>query len=559
MNHQPAKRVVYNRPSKPPLESLHWKRLVGDDETANQPKDLINSHEELIKAFQTDVSSIKSSSNNKSNYTKLALWSIIIGYCEALATHKDEARRYSIFPVPLSALRNLVDEFVELLYDITEEANKILNASNNNNDRKGNSSNDGITSNPPSLHRCTVQSLSNSIWKRAQNKSQMKDELHANSLYICLCGDVDNKSLDCFGAALLTVVGMNILGFESYLTLSEDHAYESHWEESAGSDEMTAERRRRTTCEVAIPGNTKASQCKRGKEISHTFSELKSNITPETSWLYMASNAVVCDTPGMVLGAILGNVNCDVEKLKKTSSSNDEKPQVVSEELYKLKRDMLWILYDAGFIARFPFALMELGECEEHFGSERGLQWVDIGDLITTREGESSNADDKKSRDEMMALWNEKLFLDAIHVSQTNYGNAQVYPYLYAGHYHKDAGRKSSRDEYRLIEALRLYSEASKVASTYKYETKDSMQLMKHMTTVASLIQKDILLIPDSKEIRGWTCRENAVAAATWVLAYYDSLMFWEENEEETFVDILVRSHKLSLPKLFQHFPLDIR
>ena len=104
VEHQPTKSVVHDNPSKPPQESLHWKRVVGDDITANQPKDLINSHEELIKAFQTDVSdvsSIKSSSNNKLDYTKLALWSIIIGYCEALATHKDETRRFSIFPIPL--------------------------------------------------------------------------------------------------------------------------------------------------------------------------------------------------------------------------------------------------------------------------------------------------------------------------------------------------------------------------------------------------------------------------------------------------------------------------
>lgn len=562
VEHQPTKSVVHDNPSKPPQESLHWKRVVGDDITANQPKDLINSHEELIKAFQTDVSdvsSIKSSSNNKLDYTKLALWSIIIGYCEALATHKDETRRFSIFPIPLSALRNFVDEFVKLLNGIPEEARNIFNAIDKSNKSTGKQINESTTSNPPSLHRCTVQSLSNSIWKRAQNKSQMKDELHANSLYICLCGDVDNKSLDCFGAALITVIGMNILGYNSScLTLSEDHAYESHWEESGGSSEMTAGRRK-STCEIAIPGNTKASQCKRGKEISHTFAELRYNITPDTSWLYMASNAVVCDTPGMVLGALLGNVNCDVEKLKKTSSSNDEKPQVVSEELYKLKRDMLWILYDAGFLARFPFALMELGECEEHFGSKRGMQWVDIRNLITTSEGECNHPNDDQSQNEVMALWNEKLFLDAVHVSQAHYGDAQVYPYLYAGHYHKDAGRKSSLDEHRLVEALRLYSEASKVACRYKYETKDSMQLIKHMTTVATLIQKDILLFPDSKEVRVWTCREHAVAASTFILAYFDSLLFWEEREESTFIEILGRSHKLSLPKLFQHFPQDIR
>jgi hypothetical protein len=132
-----------------------------------------------------------------------------------------------------------------------------------------------------------------------------------------------------------------------------------------------------------------------------------------------------------------------------------------------------------------------------------------------------------------------------------------------AGHYHKDAGRKSPSDEYRLVEALRLYSEASRVASKYKYETKDCMQLMKHMTTVSALILKDFLLCPsasqDNKTVRAWERRENAVAAATFVLAFYDSLLLWEEKEETTFVEILGLSHKYFVGKLFQYFALDVR
>jgi hypothetical protein len=101
------------------------------------------------------------------------------------------------------------------------------------------------------------------------------------------------------------------------------------------------------------------------------------------------------------------------------------------------------------------------------------------------------------------------------------------------------------------------------VASKYKYETKDCMQLMKHMTTVASLILKDFLLCPsasqDTKTVRVWERRENAVAAATFVLAFYDSLLLWEEKEETTFVEILSLSHKFFVGKLFQYFALDVR
>lgn len=342
-----------------------------------------------------------------------------------------------------------------------------------------------------SKHRRTVRLVANSIWKQAQNKKQcsnMQDELHANSLYSCLRGNIDGKSLDCFGAALLTVLGMNILGYErSCLTLSEDHAYESHYSDE-DQDETnnhiggTVNNRKKSTCEVAIPGSTLAVQSKRGQDISHTFAQLKhDNITVESSWLYMANNAVRCETPCMVMAAMLSNLNCDIDKQKPTSlgGSSGEKPHVVSRALYKMKRDMLWILYDD--VQTFPFALMELGDCEEHLSSPRGMEWVDVSDMLNCEQ-------------ETLVLRNEKLFLDAIEVSRTIYDDAQVYPYLYCGHYHRDAGRNG--EEYRLVESLRLYAEATRVACTYRYDSKDCLQLMKHFTTVAALISKDILLAP---------------------------------------------------------------
>jgi hypothetical protein len=141
-----------------------------------------------------------------------------------------------------------------------------------------------------------------------------------------------------------------------------------------------------------------------------------------------------------------------------------------------------------------------------------------------------------------------------------------MFSQLDAGHYHKDAGRQSTSNEYRLVEALRLYAEASRVASQYKYETKDCMQLMKHMTTVASLIQRDILQIPadcndKSKNVtpRIWTCHSNAVAAATWILGFFDSLLFWEEKEEASHVEIFGISHKYGVTKLWQLLPFDVR
>jgi hypothetical protein len=542
-------RVTYDYPSAPPESSPHWDRIDGIVATTStvgggHSSSPIKSHEDLIAAFKRDVALLLEM-DRKDAYLKVAIWSCIIGYCEALSTHKDSSRRYSIFPIPIASFIRLVHgEFLPLVFNAKKQNNNTVTSDKSGDDN----------------HRETVHSLSNAIWKRCQKKSSsIQDELHANSLYVCLCGDVDGKSLDCFGAALSTVIGMNLLGYESILTLSEDHAYESHLD---SRNETT----HYSTCEVAIPGNTKVSQSKRGREISETFIDLQKqsprqqsrrNVSAETSWLYMKDNAILCHTPGMALAALVGNMNCDIGKQKPVGETG--KPQFVSGALYKLKRDMLWVLFDAKCIDFFPFALMELGECEEHLSSERGLEWVDASEMLRDMSLYGAT-----NVGQTMVLRNEHFFLMAISVSKKNYKDAQVYPYLYAGHYHRDAGREDQSQEYRLVESMRLYSEASRVASTYRYDSKDCLQLMKHMTTVSSLIAKDVLLLPievggDGKVGRIWKQRDNAVAVASWLIGFFDSLLIWEENEETQFVEILTTQHKHSLGKLFHLLPLDIR
>ena len=523
-------RIVYDDPSSNPKESLHWERIHNNSAS----KLLLNNHEELLQHFQRDVDSMKKSGNNKENYQTIALWSCVVGYCEALTTHKDATRRYNIFPIPLDSIQRLVnDEFIPIINQAQDTVN---NAKSDTTSDKG-----------ESIHRQTIRAVSNAIWKKAQNKnSNMQDELHANSLYSCICGDVDKKSIDCFGAALLSVVGTNILGFDSSLTLSEDHAYETHVDSVGSTNGCSSQR---STSEVAIPGNTKAAQSKRGKDIVSTFEELKNdNITPETSWLYMHGNSVICDTPHMTLAAMFGNLNCDIDKQKVGGDGN--KPHIVSKPLYKIKRDMLWILYDTLCMSTFPFALMELAEAEEHLSSERGMELIDATELL-------------KSKGTIEILKNEELFLQAIHISQTRYKDKQVYPYLYAAHYHRDAGRDDQDEEYRLIESLRLYYQAARVASTYRYDTKDCMQLMKHFTTVSSLIVKDILLLQcdegNTKAPRQWLKQDNLVAVITWLIGLLDSLLLWEENEHKQFVEVLNVQHKHSFSKLCNLLPMKAR
>ena len=289
---------IYESRSTPPQESPHWKSL---------------NHQANDRVI-TDISQLQTELQN--NDSRLALWSALLGYCESLCTSTNV--RYNPYPIPIDALERLVqDEFT-----------------------------------PPSAaatsHRDAARDISNWVWARVVQKSNIKDEKHANSLYTVLRGSIEKKSVDCFGAALVTVIALRQQGYDSVLSLSEDHAYESHGENE--------------TCEVAIPGTTMAQKEKRGQEISKTFQNKE--LSANDSWLYMAGNAVQCRTNSMMIAAMLANMNCMIEY-----NSSFEK---YSEPLLVIKRELLWMLRDCEQINQFPFALCELGWSEEHVTSERG-------------------------------------------------------------------------------------------------------------------------------------------------------------------------------------------
>jgi menin len=481
----------------------------------------------------------------------LAVWSCIVGYMEALATHKKQ--RYRIFPIPVRALKRLVDD--EFIPRIQAAAVAVSSATGV---AAGTSFHPATTT----RHRELVKAIANVIWSQTLHKPNTRDKWHANSVYVWLRGNIDKKSLDCFGSALITLAGCHLVQQSqqnglatkttptslttSRLALSEDHAYETHYITSTDPTDNHGDKNVlvvRGTCEVAVPGNTHAAQAKRGREIGETFVP-GSNLTPETSWLYMASNPVICESLGMTLAAVVGNINCTIDKKSGGSSSVQS---LASGQLFDVKRELLWVLYDQGHLSKFPFALMELGDCEENRGSPRGSEWVCV-DGITEP-----------------VLINEKLYLDAIRINKELYDEAQVYPYFLAGHYHKDAGNEGPDSEYRLVHSVRYYAEAARVASKYRYEGVDSLQLNKHMTTIAMLIAEDILRPKyrshDAHHTpRQWHQRENAVLVGTWLLGFFDSLLKWEElSNDKRFVEILSPGHKHGIGKLFQALEHDVR
>jgi hypothetical protein len=110
---------------------------------------------------------------------------------------------------------------------------------------------------------------------------------------------------------------------------------------------------------------------------------------------------------------------------------------------------------------------------------------------------------------------------------------------------------------------MKYYADAARVASKYRYEGVDSIQLNKHMSAVAMLIGEDILTPKyksGAKEVREWHRRENAVAVCTWLFGFFDSLLHWEEaSGSRQFCEILSPSHKFSIGKLSQFLMEDIR
>lgn len=166
-----------------------------------------------------------------------------------------------------------------------------------------------------------------------------------------------------------------------------------------------------------------------------------------------------------------------------------------------------------------------------------------------------------------------------------------------AGHYHKDAGKSLSGQESRLAEALKMYAQGARITSKYPYEH----QLNKHVTKIAMLIMDDILTSnTDEKhpedaekvqkkktEPRKWLEKSNAIHCCMWLLVFLDSLLFWEESQQQKeqehrqneqrsknsnsrgrisggsvkqqFVEILVPSHPHSISKLLACFEEEIR
>ena len=150
----------------------------------------------------------------------------------------------------------------------------------------------------------------------------------------------------------------------------------------------------------------------------------------------------------------------------------------------------------------------------------------------------------------------EKLYHEAVEANKVHYNDKQVYPYAYLGFFHKDGGQE---EEYRLALALQFFSEAARVASSYKYDSGDTLQLTRVFTKISDFVVAEILCCDGNTRV--WQDSTNAIAATKWLIVFYDYLLLWEEQSgcSQSFLPICSPQHKSGISKAFSHLSPEIR
>ncbi|CAG0882224.1 unnamed protein product [Cyprideis torosa] len=270
--------------------------------------------------------------------------------------------------------------------------------------------------------------------------------------------------LDCFGVAYGVLAACQLLGFkekEVHLALSEDHAWVVY---QVDSDFVSAE----------VTWHGRGNDSKRGEPITR---ELYSK-----SWLYVDGKPVVCDSRWMEVAAL---VTCISPTIPLGLAGTD------SPELRTLQQSLLWLVYDQGFLSRYPMALGNLAYLEE----------------VSPSEGRPS----------ALAL-HEK----AIEVAIRCYDNMYVYPYTRKGAY---LCRSS-----RIKEALESWSQAAEVIRCYNYSRQDEEVYKEFLELANELIPT---LMKDAAS--GINARSiiNDPECFAALLRFYDGICQWEVRKSD--------------------------
>lgn len=296
-----------------------------------------------------------------------------------------------------------------------------------------------------------IRRVSDVIWN-SLTRSYYKDRAHLQSLYSYMTG---NK-LDCFGVAFAVVAGCQVLGFHDvHLALSEDHAWVVFGENS------------QETAEVTWHG--KGSEDKRGQSVETGISS--------RSWLYVNGYPVVCSRQ-MEVAALVSSIN---PSLTVTSDCI---------EVAMFQQELLWLLYDMGYLDKYPMALGNLAELEE-----------------------------LKPTDGRIPCFS--LLQQGILSSRKYYNNMHVYPYTYqAGYFYRHNLYK---------QAFTSWANASDVIKLYNY-SRDDEEIYKEVMEIANELIPHIMKVVSSGHNAHSLLKDPECFAD--LLRFYDGICMWEEGSQ---------------------------
>ncbi|XP_055840071.1 menin isoform X2 [Episyrphus balteatus] len=325
-------------------------------------------------------------------------------------------------------------------------------------------------------NRDVIKRVSDIIW-HSLFWSSHKDRAHLQNLYSYL----SYNKLDCFGVALGVVAGCQLLGYKDvHLAISEDHAW------------VVFGKKRQEAVEVTWHG--KGSEDKRGQDVTAGIES--------KAWLYLSGMPVICNRQ-MEVASIITAINISI-----TANAD-------CVEVAELQQRLLWLLYDMGYLEKYPMALGNLGELEE----------------VSPTIGRKSC---------------EALYIEAIQSAKVFYNNHHVYPYTYQGTYYYRLGK------YR--EAFRSWANAGDVIRLYTYSCRDDEEIYKEFVDIANEMIPYIIKTESSGHSGRCVLRDSEVFAN--ILRFYDGVCQWEE---ESSTPILHIGWAKPLVNTISKFDYDIR
>ncbi|CAB3247749.1 unnamed protein product [Arctia plantaginis] len=238
--------------------------------------------------------------------------------------------------------------------------------------------------------RDLVRRVADIVWN-SLTRSYYKDRAHLQSIYSFL---TENK-LDCFGVAFAVTASCQILGkHDVHLAISEDHVWVVFGKDGTETAEVT--------------WHGKGNEDKRGRSVGDGISSL--------SWLYLAGKPVICNR-NMELAALVASINPTLT------------PTIDVHEIAQMQHQLLWLLYDKGYLDAYPMALGNLADLDEYM-KVSNCSGDNTEDIVFPGDTSFTLADSTPRPDA------GALYTQAIRSARTNYEDRHVYPYTFQGGYY---------------------------------------------------------------------------------------------------------------------------